>query len=350
MGDTKHSEFKVDNINLNLLCENPLVYKSTPLVTLNREIWNSSSKRFQARVLLDCGATTNYVARKFVIRNGLATTLHEGKDIQVTLGDNKTVTSKLEVTAIAVQVSPKEKPYTTVAIVFDIPDDFDCILGMPFFEDTQPDIDWKARTINARPKEQDSSSDNHAKELEPIEEGSPVDDSKLHSAAQDAKALQAINRDSCRVAVPETDVRDEVTSVEVIGEEGSDVISEKVKPQGRKSRRLEKKRFVEKMFTMGIKDEAGVTTKYIKQKKLKKFLKLKGDGEANHDLMLVLTNATIQRVAEELKHKDEPDNVGSQKAKRFMDTDFESFVDNPVFPLVNKYNFFGSQVVTFIAL
>ncbi|KAG3230644.1 hypothetical protein PI124_g24258 [Phytophthora idaei] len=50
----------------------------------------------------------------------------------------------LELVKIEVQL-PGAPNYQRVAVVFDIPDEFDCVLGMPFIVDVQPDIDWKRR-------------------------------------------------------------------------------------------------------------------------------------------------------------------------------------------------------------
>jgi hypothetical protein len=92
---------------------------------------------------------------------------------------------------------------------------------------------------------------------------------------------------------------------------------------------------MERLFTLGIKSEQGVETKYINQKNLKKFLKQKGDPE--NDFLLVLTNDKIKEIQAELKRSDVPDNIGTQKAKRYLDTDYESFRDNPAFELITEF-------------
>ncbi|POM58470.1 Hypothetical protein PHPALM_36875 [Phytophthora palmivora] len=44
-----------------------------------------------------------------------------------------------------------------------------------------------------------------------------------------------------------------------------------------------------------------------------------------------------KRIGEDLKRNDEPDNVGSEKAKRFLSTDWESFKNNPAYPVLIEY-------------
>ncbi|KAG2773023.1 hypothetical protein PC116_g5809 [Phytophthora cactorum] len=82
-----------------------------------------------------------------------------------------------------------------------------------------------------------------------------------------------------------------------------------------------KETIVEKMFTIGIVDETGVQTKYITRKKLRKFLRIKTKSPDEPDFMLVLSNETIKQVARSLQRRDQPDNVGSAKAQRYLETD-----------------------------
>ncbi|KAE8980625.1 hypothetical protein PR003_g9912 [Phytophthora rubi] len=95
--------------------------------------------------------------------------------------------------------------------------------------------------------------------------------------------------------------------------------------------------FVEKMFTIGVVDETGVETKYITRKKLRKFLRIKTKSIDEPDFMMVLTNETIKQVARSLQRQDQPDNVGNVKAQRYLETDWDSFKDNPAFPLLVEY-------------
>ncbi|EGZ28056.1 hypothetical protein PHYSODRAFT_446830, partial [Phytophthora sojae] len=94
--------------------------------------------------LLDCGATTVYVSRAFAKQHGLKTHVYTDRTIKVKLGDNNIGETVLELAKITVCLEGTPK-YQCVAVVFDIPDEFDCVLGMPFFVDVQPEIGWKRR-------------------------------------------------------------------------------------------------------------------------------------------------------------------------------------------------------------
>ncbi|OWZ22791.1 polyprotein [Phytophthora megakarya] len=91
------------------------------------------------------------------------------------------------------------------------------------------------------------------------------------------------------------------------------------------------------MFTMGICDEAGVQTKFVTCKKLRKFLGIKTESFEEPDFMLVLMNAIIKDVARSLGRRDQPDNVGTVKVQRYLETDWESFQAKLAFDLLMKY-------------
>ncbi|GMF34980.1 unnamed protein product [Phytophthora fragariaefolia] len=94
---------------------------------------------------------------------------------------------------------------------------------------------------------------------------------------------------------------------------------------------------VEKMFTMGVFDESGVQTKFITHKKPRKFLRLKTKSIHEPDFMLVLSNETIKQVASSLQRRDQPDNVGSAKAQRYLEPDWNSFRENTAFKFLTEY-------------
>ncbi|KAG3080218.1 hypothetical protein PI125_g20501 [Phytophthora idaei] len=91
------------------------------------------------------------------------------------------------------------------------------------------------------------------------------------------------------------------------------------------------------MLTIGIVDETGVQTKYITRKKLRKFLRIKTKSPHEPDFVLVLSNETIKQVARSLQRRDQPDNVGSAKAQRYLETHWDTFRDNPGFQLLMGY-------------
>ncbi|KAG3087586.1 hypothetical protein PI124_g18097 [Phytophthora idaei] len=98
-------------------------------------------------MLLDCGATTTYVSKRWVETHQLQTTKFGEKNILVKLGDNQIIETELEVLPLDIVVSEIHEAYKCVAVVFSIHDEFDYILGIPFFEDMQPQIDWRSRRI-----------------------------------------------------------------------------------------------------------------------------------------------------------------------------------------------------------
>lgn len=143
---------KFDNVSLNVLCENPLVYKSRPLFAVGGEISVAGKMKKTSKMLLDCGATTIYVSKRWVEEHQLKTTKFSDKNIRVKLGDNQIVEAQLEVLPLRILVAGIDEAYECVAVVYAIPEEFDCILGIPFFEDMQPQIDWRRRRIEGTKK------------------------------------------------------------------------------------------------------------------------------------------------------------------------------------------------------
>ena len=360
--EPKHNEI---NISFNLLCENPLIYVSKPLFVLNRNIHNNTNKQYSARNLLDSGATTDYVSTKFINKNKIPVETFNDRQIQIKVGDNNIITTILVLADLSI-ILERDFVYSFKAVVYDIPDEYDCILGMPFFELINPDIDWKLKTLKRRndstpwgndstPRKNDSIpkvhvSENHGlvadeeqqatlpneKLTIPIEEDSPVYGSKLHRAARDDDTLEAISGDSCRTAVSETDVKEKQADQEsnvsrndsiVSIEEGRRKLYERV--------RKRKENNIERMYTMGIQEADGTTTKFIKKKQFQKLMKK--TSKISQDILLILTNEMIKKVQEDIKRNDEPDNVGSQKSQRFLDTNWETFKNNPAYPVLLKY-------------
>ncbi|KAE9302457.1 Transposon Tf2-6 polyprotein [Phytophthora fragariae] len=311
-------------------------------------------------MLLDCGATTIYVSKRWVEEYRLQTTKFNDKSIRVKVGDNQIVEAELEVLPMEILVSGLHDVYKCVAVVYAIPDEFDCILGIPIFEDMQPQVDWRSRRIEGT-----ITKTLHWKRAEetcePIEEGGPVIASGLRRSVE-AKGLSAKRHDSRRGAALETDVKLTVEAVgntvqkkspSVVrgrhddaqagkGSAGEDVVatSERestVSEADGSSSTKGKHNIVEKVFTMGVVDESGVQTKYITRKKLRKFLRIKTKTADEPDFMLVLSNETIKQVARSLQRRDQPDNVGSAKAQRYLETDWETFRENPAFNLLEEY-------------
>ncbi|GMF38472.1 unnamed protein product [Phytophthora fragariaefolia] len=238
--------------------------------------------------------------------------------IKVKLGDNNIGEAVLELVKITVCLDGAPN-YQCVAVVFDIPDEFDCVLGMPFFVDVQPEIDWKRRCF----KMDDSVGASAVETSTPSGKCSLTIGSELHSALA-SESSRTKSRDICRAVVPETLLEGEVKA----NERPTDVVF---------SKREKKNAKVEAMFTLGVVDSEGVQTKYITRKKLRKFPRLPAKDQPEHDFMIALTNDTIKAIQRDDRRRDEPENVGTEKAKRFLQTDWESFKKNPAYPVIVEY-------------
>ncbi|GMF47048.1 unnamed protein product [Phytophthora fragariaefolia] len=273
----------------------------------------------QIKFLLDCGATTVYVSRGFVNNHKLKAHVVPGRIIRVKRGDNAIVEAVLELAKIEVRLKGVPK-YRCVVVVFNTPDEFDCILGMPFFVDVQPNIDWKHECFMNDDSGGASAIDNSTS----CGKCSQVNGSGLHDAV-DSDSSTTKSRHSCQAAVPETQSECKVKTAE--------------RPAaGVKNRsRSEKNAQVEAMFTLGVVDSEGVETKYITRKKLRKFRRLPAKDQPEHDFMVVLRNDTIKAIDHDIKRNDEPDNVESKKIKRFLQTDWDSFKTNPALPVLTDY-------------
>ncbi|ETP53449.1 hypothetical protein F442_01645, partial [Phytophthora nicotianae P10297] len=318
--------------HLNVLRENPLIYKSRPLFSVSGEINVNDKCVATTKMLLDCGATTIYASRRWVAENHLKTTKFSEKTIRVKLGDNQIVEAELEVLSLMITIPGLAETYTAVAVVYAIPDEFDCILGIPFFEDMQPQIDWRGRRIEGTRTTRTLHWERTGETCGPIEEGGPVISSGLRRSVE-VKGLSAKRPVPCRGAALETDVKSSVEPVHdsmqkktptIAREQDEDVSADRCsatkdgeKLSGRDGAAVEagsssstggKDTVVEKMFTMGVTDDTGVQIKYITRKKLRKFLSIKTKSIDEPDFMLVLTNDTIKKVAQFLQRRDQPDN------------------------------------------
>jgi len=96
---------KLENISLNVLSENPLVYKSRPLFSVSGEMPASDKNIATRKMLLDCGATTIYVSSRWVTEHQFQTTKFSDKKIRVKLGDNQIVEAGLKALPLEIQVS-----------------------------------------------------------------------------------------------------------------------------------------------------------------------------------------------------------------------------------------------------
>ncbi|KAG2912780.1 hypothetical protein PC117_g18793 [Phytophthora cactorum] len=304
-----------------------------------------------------CGATMIYESQRWAEEHQLQTTKFDDKNIRVKLGDNQIIQTKLEVLPLNITASGIQDAYKCVAVVYAIPDKFDCILGIPFFEDVQPQIDWRGRRIKGtgiKTLRWEQTGEAYG----PIEEGRPVIAPRLRRSVE-AKVLSAKRPDPCRGAALETDVTSAAGPARDVAQEKSPGVfceqqedapagkgsaaSDGGKSSGRggtagktegSSSARGKDNVVEKMFTMGVVDESGVQTEYITRKKLRKLLRIKTKSADEPDVMLVLTNETIKQVARSLQRRDQPDNIATAEVQRYLETDWDSFRSNPAFDLL----------------
>ncbi|ETM47240.1 hypothetical protein L914_08028 [Phytophthora nicotianae] len=213
--------------HINVLSENPIVYKSYPLFSVGGEISVNGKNFSTSTMLLDSGATTVYVSKHWVEKNKLPTTKIDGKNV--------------------------------IAPGFgDLPE----------------------RKVSRR------------KDLIRVE-------------APRSKRITDTPGVACGQLDRELDNGDSA--------EGSDKRSTLNKGATVKSSAGGKDSVMERMFTMGVVDAAGVETKHITWKKLRKFLRIKTKTSDEPDFMLVLSNNKIKRVASTLQRRDQPDSVGSER-------------------------------------
>ena len=97
-------------------------------------------------LLLDCGATTNFISQKFVTQHEIPTTT---TSTSITYGDGRTSLSSSITSNLSVQIA-KSLSYNTKFIVASKLPDCHIILGMPFLDQFNPIINWKKgyATIN----------------------------------------------------------------------------------------------------------------------------------------------------------------------------------------------------------
>ncbi|OWZ07833.1 hypothetical protein PHMEG_00019719 [Phytophthora megakarya] len=292
--------------HLNVLCENPLVYKSRPLFS------------------------------RWLVEHAVRTTKFSDKSIRVKLGDNQIDEVELGILSLSIMVPGPGEVNKRVAAVYAIPDEFDCILGIPFFEVMQPQIDWRGRRIEGT----------KSKTLHWERRGRPVDRSRManRGATRETDVTSAVQpvHDLIHKKIPS--VACEQLEDAPAGK-GSAVVGD-LKPSRREGT-VEDEGFggstrgngsvVEKMFTMGVVDEVGVQTKYITRKKLRKFLRIETKSIDEPGFMLVLSNETIKQVARSLERRDQPDIVGSAKAQRYLETEWATFADKAAFDLLAEY-------------
>ena len=94
------------------------------------------------RILLDCGATLDFISSTFVQTHKIL--LKESESVRVYLADG---TVKMASSRAHTDILMGDKLQRRELIVTDLSKDFDVVLGMKWFKETNPQIDWSKGTI-----------------------------------------------------------------------------------------------------------------------------------------------------------------------------------------------------------
>ena len=127
------------------------------------------------RVLLDCGASRSFVDSKFVQNNQLISK-DQNRNIQLRLGDDSTLSTSEKLVDSCLQL-PKfpDMPITLTDI--SLPHGVDILLGMPWFKECNPNINWITHSLQPSEELQDSSN----------EDNTELHDAIIHSPAYNLK-------------------------------------------------------------------------------------------------------------------------------------------------------------------
>ncbi|GMF21301.1 unnamed protein product [Phytophthora lilii] len=107
--------------------EKPLTLKVTMVMEGDISVQHPTISTL--KILLDYGAATIYVSKRWVEEHQLKTTKFQDKNIRVKLGDNQIVEAERKRLPLDIVIPGLDEAYKSVAVVYAIPDEFDCILG-----------------------------------------------------------------------------------------------------------------------------------------------------------------------------------------------------------------------------
>lgn len=120
--------------------EDPAHYRS--LIRLSTKI-----EGLKATILVDCGASGNFIDEDFVRRNGLVTELiSSDRSSEVTLADGSKKRIRERVKNASIEVAPSYKfkaSFTVMSL-----NGYEAILGMPWLSRANPSIHWPSGTIS----------------------------------------------------------------------------------------------------------------------------------------------------------------------------------------------------------
>ena len=84
-----------------------------------------------------------FISTKFVLDNNLK--IHNTNELISSNTSSATNNNKLKF--VKVKFINQNTPYETSAVLFDLPNNYDVILGMSFFEHSNPAVNWKEKLI-----------------------------------------------------------------------------------------------------------------------------------------------------------------------------------------------------------
>ena len=104
-----------------------------------------------ARAMIDCGSTRDFVDEDYAIRNGLKFTRLDGTasnmtSLQVQLVNNNVLSVDYKVAKCPVKYRNNFSEHRDF-YVLPLHGKFDIILGQPFLQSRNPDIDWVRKTV-----------------------------------------------------------------------------------------------------------------------------------------------------------------------------------------------------------
>ena len=110
-------------------------------------IYVLTSNGSEAKVLIDCGSTTNFISKRYVHLQQIPITTINTQQI-VKLADGSSQTTNTIVTLFSLFIN--HKTITEPLLVFPL-QEYDIILGMPFLTKYNPIIDWSKNTLTFPP-------------------------------------------------------------------------------------------------------------------------------------------------------------------------------------------------------
>ena len=122
-----------------LLCNNVNETLHSKLITFDV----ITSIGVQARVLIDCGSTTNFISQRYVLLNHIPTVNTTSSQV-VKLADGSVQSTCKLVQTLHMYINDRDLCETY--LVFPL-DSYDIILGIPWLKKYNPIINWKTNTI-----------------------------------------------------------------------------------------------------------------------------------------------------------------------------------------------------------